>query len=110
MAITNKQQVKIQVKRTWHGFKGRRSCQIFFNGKLIEDTLNPIAKEWVDGDNKQNWCVEEYILPVKGIIKFVAKANGEKPIEKVFDLSETNEINIEGFTYKNQICGWLQAI
>lgn len=91
-----------------------RSSLVRVNGKPIYEVLKPISKpEWELVGNRGKhgkWCVAEYELPIGSKVEFVAKANSKEPIEFKFKVGETQEVDVEGYLYNGEICGWIVSI
>lgn len=109
------QPMKVQIKTgSEHHTTNWRSAMVRVNGKPIYEVLKPLSKpDWEMVGNKGNhgkWCVAEYELPVGAIVEFVAKANSQEPIEFKFKVGQVSSIDIEGYKYNNDICGWIVSI
>lgn len=107
--------MKVQIKTgSEHHTTNWRSAMVRVNGKPIYEVLKPLSKpDWEMVGNKGNhgkWCVAEYELPVGAIVEFVAKANSQEPIEFKFKVGQVSSIDIEGYKYNNDICGWIVSI
>ena len=90
-----------------------RTSKVFLDGIPIWETLKPISTEWVLVGNKGNhgkYCVAEYELPPTGTLSVKFSANKREDITATFDLSQTEEIDIDGYTYNNTLCGWVVSI
>lgn len=118
MATTVQQQeqqkrtMKVQVKTGSESHTTNwRSAMVRVNGKPIYEVLKPISKpEWELVGNKGKhgkWCVAEYELPIGSRIEFTAKANSKEPIEFKFRVGEIQEVDVEGYLYNGDICGWI---
>jgi len=109
------QPMKVQIKTgSEHHTTNWRSAMVRVNGKPIYEVLKPLSKpDWEMVGNRGNhgkWCVAEYELPVGAIIEFVAKANSQQPIEFKFKVGQVSSIDIEGYKYGGDICGWIVTI
>ena len=109
------QPMKVQIKTgSEHHTTNWRSAMVRVNGKPIYEVLKPLSKpSWEMVGNRGNhgkWCITEYELPVGAIVEFVAKANSQEPIEFKFKVGQVSSIDIEGYKYNNDICGWIVSI
>jgi hypothetical protein len=107
--------MKVQIKTgSEHHTTNWRSAMVRVNGKPIYEALKPLSKpSWEMVGNRGNhgkWCISEYELPIGAIIEFVAKANSQEPIEFSFTVGQVPSIDIEGYKYNNDICGWIVSI
>lgn len=91
-----------------------RSATVTVNGKPIYEALKPLVKpEWELVGNKGKhgkWCITEYEIPVGAKVKFTAKANGKDPIEFEFVVGEVTSVDVDGYTYGSDTCGWIVSI
>ena len=107
--------MKVQVKTgSEHHTTNWRSAMVLVNGKPIYEVLKPLSKpEWELVGNRGNhgkWCVAEYELPANSTVEFAAKANSQEPIEFSFTVGQVPSIDIEGYKYGGDICGWIVSI
>jgi len=112
---TTQQPMKVQIKTgSEHHTTNWRSAMVRVNGKPIYEVLKPLSKpDWEMVGNKGNhgkWCVAEYELPVGANVEFVAKANSQENIEFSFTVGQVPSIDIEGYKYNGDICGWIVSI
>jgi hypothetical protein len=109
-----KTSIKVQVKTgsEWHTTE-RRGAMVKVNGKPIYQVLNPVSQEWELVGNKGKhgkWCVAEYELPVGAKIEFSATANGRDAITHSFVVGEVSSVDVDGYGYGSDICGWIVSI
>lgn len=112
---TEPQAMKVQVKTGSESHTTNwRSAVVRVNGKPIYEVLKPLSKpEWElvgSRGNHGKWCIAEYLLPVRSKIEFIAKANSQEPIEFSFTVGEIPSVDVEGFIYNSNICGWIVTI
>ncbi len=106
--------MRVQVKTgsEWHTTE-RRGAMVTVNGTPIYEVLTPISPEWeligIKGRHGK-WCIAEYDLPQGAVVEFKATANGQKPINAKFTVGEVQKINVDGYTYNNDICGWIVSV
>lgn len=108
--------MKVQVKTgsEWHTTE-RRGAMVTVNGVPIYQALKPTSSEWELVGNKGKhgkWCIAEYELPVGAKIEFKATANGRETITYSFvvGLGHINTVDVEGYKYSNDICGWIVSV
>lgn len=93
-----------------------RSAAVTVNGEPIYQSkiVKKIAKdEWEDIGNKGKhgkWCVSRYAIPEGARVEFVAKANGREPIEFSFIVGDGQKVDVDGYTYRQDICGWIVGV
>jgi hypothetical protein len=109
-----KKTMKVQVKTgsEWHTTE-RRSAMVLVNGKPIYEVLKPTTQSWEEVGNKGKhgkWCIAEYILPVGAKIEFKATANGQDPIVFSFKVGEVAKVDVDGYNYGSDVCGWIVSI
>ena len=107
--------IKVQIKTgSEHHTTNWRSAMVRVNGKPIYEALKPLSKpSWEMVGNRGNhgkWCIAEYELPVGAIVEFIATANSQEPIEFSFTVGQVPSIDIEGYKYGSDICGWIVSI
>lgn len=56
------------------------------------------------------WCVAEYDIPIGSCVRFQATANGKDSILEEFFVKKEEKINIDGYDYRNEVCGWIVSI
>jgi len=106
--------MKVQIKTgsEWHTTE-RRGAIVTVNGSQIYQVLKALAQEWEEIGNKGKhgkWCVAEYELPVGAKVEFSATANGKEKIARSFVVGEIDSIDVEGYNYGGDTCGWIVSI
>jgi hypothetical protein len=104
--------VQIKTGSEWHTTE-RRGAMVTVNGKPIYEVLKSISSEWELVGNKGRhgkWCIAEYDLPLGAIVEFKATANNRDPITATFTVGELQEIDVDGYVYNNDICGWIVSV
>ena len=107
--------MKVQVKTGSESHTTNwRLAMVTVNGKPMYEVLKPLSKpEWELVGNKGKhgkWCIAEYELPVGSKVKFVAKANGQDPKEFEFVVGDIDRVDVNGYEYNKDICGWIVSI
>jgi hypothetical protein len=101
---------QIKIGSEWHTTE-RRGAMVEVNGVPIYKALKPIGKpQWEMIGNKGKhgkWCVAFYDIPIGSRVQFVATANNKDGINESFVVSENTDIDIEGYQYGSDICGWV---
>ena len=81
-------------------------------GVPIYEKFKAVEQRWSLVGNKGahgKWCIAEYLLPYGTEIEFMATANGkEKFVEKI--VIGQAPIDVEGYQYAGEPCGWVVSI
>jgi hypothetical protein len=89
-----------------------RGAMVKIGGVPIYEKLKAIEQRWSLVGNKGahgKWCIAEYLLPHGTEIEFTATANGkEKIVEKI--VIGQAPIDVEGYQYRQEPCGWVVSI
>ncbi len=106
--------MKIQVKigSEWHTTE-RRAAMVLVNGRPIYQALKSLCQEWEEIGNKGKhgkWCIAEYELPIGVKVEFSATANGRDKIAYSFVVGAVTSVNVDGYSYGGDICGWIISI
>jgi hypothetical protein len=106
--------MRIQCKTgsEWHTTE-RRGAMVTVNGEPIFKALKAISQEWEEVGNKGNhgkWCIAEYELPVDAKVEFSATANGKEKITYSFVVGAVKSVDVDGYSYSNDTCGWIVSI
>ena len=111
--VKNKMKVQVKTGSEWHTTE-TRSAMVKVDGKPIYEALKPLEKPtWELVGNKGRhgkWCIAEYELPSGAKIEFKANANECKPIQFSFVVGEIQDVDVDGYVYNNDICGWIVSI
>lgn len=105
---------KFQVKTgsEWHTTE-RRGAMVTVNGVEIYKALKPLSQEWEMVGNKGKhgkWCIAEYEIPAGARVEFKATANGRDPIVFNFVVGDGQSVDVDGFSYGSDTCGWIVSI
>lgn len=112
LTVNRSMRVQVKTGSEWHTTE-RRGAMVTVNGKPIYEVLKPIASKWELVGNKGRhgkWCIAEYDLPLGAVVEFKATANNRDPITKTFIVGELQEIDVDGYTYNNDTCGWIVSV
>lgn len=104
--------VQIKTGSEWHTTE-RRGAMVTVNGKPIYEVLKPIDPKWELVGNKGRhgkWCIAEYDLPLGAKVEFKGTANNRDPITTTFTVGELESIDVDGYTYNNDISGWIVSV
>jgi hypothetical protein len=104
--------VQIKIGSEWHTTE-RRGAMVTVNGQPIFKALKALSQEWELVGNKGKhgkWCIAEYELPIGAQVEFSATANGKEKITYSFVVGAINSVDVDGYTYSNDTCGWIVSI
>jgi hypothetical protein len=106
--------MKVQIKTgsEWHSTE-TRSAMIKVNGEPIYKVLKALNQKWVEVGRKGThgkWCIAEYVLPVGAVVTFEANANGRVKISETFTVGDIETVDLEGYQYQSEPCGWIVEI
>ena len=105
--------VQIKTGSEWHTTE-RRSAMVNVNGNPIYKLLKPVEPpEWESVGNKGahgKWCTAIYDIPDGLTVEFFAGANGKPTITKSFVAGQADDIDTDGYTYGNRLCGWIVSV
>lgn len=106
------QKFQIKTGSEWHTTE-RRGAMVTVNGVEIYKALKPLSQEWEMVGNKGKhgkWCISEYEIQEGSKVEFKATANGRDPIVFNFVVGQTESVDVDGFTYGSDTCGWIVSI
>ena len=107
--------MKLQIKTgsEWHSTE-RRGAMVYANGNPIYKVFTPTEQpEWEPVGNKAShgkWCTASYDLPTGTKVDFIATANGKPDIKKSFVVGDGDSVEVDGYTYNGNICGWIVSL
>ena len=81
------------------------SVPIYEKFKAAEQRWSLVGNQGAHG----KWCIAEYLLPYGTEIEFTATANSKEKIVKKIVISQSL-IDVEGYQYANEPCGWVVSI
>jgi hypothetical protein len=104
---------QVKTGSEWHTTE-KRGAMVKVNGKPIYKVLKPTSKpEWELVGNKGKhgkWCIAEYEIPAGSKVEFKATANEKEPIISSFIVGEVKSVDVKGYVYGGDICGWIVSI
>jgi hypothetical protein len=103
---------QIKTGSEWHTTEWR-GASVLVNGEMIFRALKARSQNWEMVGNKGKhgkWCIAEYEIPIGSKVTFRATANGRDPIEVNFVVGVAEKIDLEGYPYGGDICGWIVEI
>ena len=114
LTIWDKQMQKFQIKTgsEWHTTE-RRGAMVTVDGVEIYKALKPLSQEWEMVGNKGKhgkWCISEYEIPTGTKVEFKATANGRDPIIFNFVVGQVESVDVDGFNYGSDVCGWIVSL
>lgn len=114
---TKKMKFQIKTGSEYHTTEWR-SCMVYVLLRNesppvpVYQALKVIESEWELVGNKGRhgkWCIAEYEVPLGTKLRFVAKANDKPVIQEDF-IVDDNTVDIDGYNYNHDICGWIVSI
>lgn len=110
---TEPQQHKVQIctGSEWHTTE-RRGAMVKVGGVPIYEKFKATEQRWSLVGNKGKhgkWCIAEYLLPIGAEIEFSATANGKENIVEKIVIGDA-PIDVEGYHYASEPCGWVVSI
>ena len=90
----------------------RRGAMVKIGGVPIYEKFKAAEQRWNLVGNKGThgkWCIAEYLLPHGTEIEFTATANGKEKIVEIVIVGQA-PINVEGYYYASEPCGWVVSI
>lgn len=105
------QRYQVKTGSEWHSTE-RRGAMVTVNGEVIYKVLKAQSQEWEQIGNKGKhgkWCVAVYEIPVGSRVEFRATANSRDDIISSFVVGTegSDDIDVDGYTYGSDICGWI---
>jgi hypothetical protein len=120
--FVGKKKVEIEVKPQSHKVQictgseyhttERRGAMAKVGGVPIYEKFKAVEQRWSLAGNKGahgKWCIAEYLLPHGTEIEFTATANGKEKIVEKIVIGRT-PIDVEGYQYASEPCGWVVSI
>lgn len=103
--------VQICTGSEWHTTE-RRGAMVKVGGVPIYEKFKAVEQRWSLVGNKGahgKWCIAEYLLPYDTEIEFTATANSKEKIVEKIVIGQT-PIDVEGYQYAGEPCGWVVSI